>query len=70
LGAVETLIVWENLEVNRITLRNNSTSEEKVIYLTPEQERSDSHFRDAATGSELETIDKVCLIFESANMNQ
>src|SRR5690606_19053120 len=29
LGAVETLIVWENLEVNRYVVRNNSTNEEK-----------------------------------------
>merc|ERR1712137_1119291 len=30
LGAVETLIVWENLDINRYTLRNNVTGEEIV----------------------------------------
>lgn len=60
MGAVETLIVWENLEINRLTLRNNTTQEEKVLHLTAEQERNESHFRDPETGSELEVIDKVC----------
>lgn len=26
MGAVETLIVWENLEINRFILRNNTTN--------------------------------------------
>jgi peptide chain release factor subunit 1 len=67
LGAVETLIVWENLDVNRITLRNNTTREEKILHLTPEQERNDSHFRDPETGVELEVIDKIALVEWIAN---
>jgi peptide chain release factor subunit 1 len=59
LGAVETLIVWENLEINRVTVRNNTTQEEKVLHLTAEQERNESHFHDPETGVELEVIDKV-----------
>lgn len=54
LGAVETLIVWENLDADRITLRNNTTGEEQVLYLTAEQQRNDSYFHDASTGVELE----------------
>ncbi|KAG5192041.1 eukaryotic peptide chain release factor 1 [Tribonema minus] len=67
LGAVETLIVWENLDINRYTLRNNTTQEEKVLHLTPEQERNESHFRDGETGAELETIDKIALVEWIAN---
>lgn len=69
LGAVEVLIVWENLEVNRVTLRNNATGEEKVLHLTPEQERSESstHFHDPETGVELEVIDKIPLVEWIAN---
>jgi peptide chain release factor subunit 1 len=34
LGAVETLIVWENLDVSRITVRNNSSGETKILHLS------------------------------------
>jgi len=46
LGAVETLVVWENLETMRYTVRDNSTQEEKVLHLSKEQEHSDTHLRD------------------------
>ena len=58
LGAVEDLIVWDNLEVNRFVLRNQSTGEEKILHLTKEQESIDSYFRDSESGTELETIEK------------
>ncbi|CAM9114327.1 unnamed protein product [Chrysoparadoxa australica] len=67
LGAVETLIVWENLDVNRITLRNNSTQEEKVLQLNPDQERNEAHFHDPETGVELEVVEKVSLVEWIAN---
>ena len=46
---------------HRVTVRNNSTQEEKVLHLTNEQERNESaaHFHDSETGVELEVIDKV-----------
>eukprot|EP00735_Rhodelphis_limneticus_P001510 TRINITY_DN12141_c0_g1::TRINITY_DN12141_c0_g1_i1::g.26602::m.26602 TRINITY_DN12141_c0_g1::TRINITY_DN12141_c0_g1_i1::g.26602 ORF type:complete len:442 (-),score=139.62,sp/Q9VPH7/ERF1_DROME/75.00/0.0,eRF1_2/PF03464.10/1.4e-42,eRF1_3/PF03465.10/1.2e-35,eRF1_1/PF03463.10/6.4e-27 TRINITY_DN12141_c0_g1_i1:671-1996(-) len=62
LGAVETLIVWENLEVNRFELRNNASQETIFLNLTPEQEKDQAFFRDASTGGELETIEKVPLV--------
>jgi peptide chain release factor subunit 1 len=51
MSSVETIIVWENLSVNRLLVKNTSTGEERVLHLTPEQEQNDSHFRDAATGT-------------------
>jgi len=62
LGAVETLIVWERLDVDRITLRNNSTQEESIVYLSTEQQKNDSYFHDQATGTELETLKKEQLV--------
>ena len=50
MSSVDTIIVWENLSVNRLLVKNSSTGEERVLHLTPEQEQNDSHFRDAATG--------------------
>lgn len=47
LGSVETLICWENLDIQRYVLKNhaNSTST-TVLHLTPEQEKDKSHFTD------------------------
>lgn len=58
LGAVEDLIVWDNLDVNRYVLRNQTTQEETVVHLNPEQEGNDTYFRDTESGTELETVEK------------
>mmetsp|Transcript_65375 Transcript_65375/g.206581 ORF Transcript_65375/g.206581 Transcript_65375/m.206581 type:complete len:397 (+) Transcript_65375:727-1917(+) len=54
MGAVETLIVWENLEVDRYTLKNQVTGEEVIKNLTPEQAQDAKHFVDKETGVDLE----------------
>jgi len=46
LGAVEILICWENLDIQRYVLKNHSSAEERVLHLTPEQEKDKSHFTD------------------------
>lgn len=65
LGACETLIVWENYEVNRYVLLNPLTQKETVLCLTKAQETKRSHFvtRDD-TGAEvdLEVLDKMPLL--------
>ena len=67
LGAVEDLIIWDNLEINRLVLRNTNTGEEKAIHLTKEQESQESFFRDPVTGVELETIEKEPFVEWMAN---
>lgn len=67
MSAVEVLIVWENLAVNRLTVRNSSTGEETVLHLSPEQEQNDSHFHDATTGVQLEIIERMPLVEWLAN---
>mmetsp|Transcript_19937 Transcript_19937/g.41462 ORF Transcript_19937/g.41462 Transcript_19937/m.41462 type:complete len:466 (-) Transcript_19937:33-1430(-) len=62
LGAVENLIIWENLEDSRFVLRNSSTGEESVMILNKEQEKNDSYFHDAETGVELEVVEKESLV--------
>jgi len=62
MGAVENLIIWDNLEIERYQVRNVQTREESVLHLTKEQERDDKFFRDKITGVELETIDKMPLV--------
>lgn len=67
MSAVETLIVWENLQVNRLTVRNTSTGEEKVLHLNPDQEQNDAHYHDPVTGVELEVVDRLTLVEWLAN---
>lgn len=71
LGAVEDLIIYDNLDINRYQLRNTSTSDEKILYLTKEQESqpnsNDIYFRDTITNQELEIINKESLVEWFAN---
>ncbi|EIE18244.1 eukaryotic release factor 1 [Coccomyxa subellipsoidea C-169] len=67
MGAVETLIVWENLDVNRITLRNTVTGDENIVTLSKEQEANEAHYKDKETGAELEVIEKMPLLEWLAN---
>ena len=67
MGAVEDLIVWENLECNRYVLRNSSTGEERISHLTPEQEKNESFFHDPDTGVELEVTEKEPMVEWFAN---
>lgn len=47
LGSVETLICWENLDIQRYVLKNHANSTTTtVLHLTPEQEKDKSHFTD------------------------
>ncbi|KAL9189251.1 hypothetical protein ACHAXT_011741 [Thalassiosira profunda] len=67
LGAVEDLIVWENLEINRYVLRNASTGDERIVHLNPEQEKNESFFHDLETGVELEVAEKETMVEWLAN---
>ena len=44
LGAVETLVVWENLDIDRLTLRNHAAGEDKVLHLSKEQQAHEEYF--------------------------
>jgi len=53
LGAVETLIVWENLDITRFILRN-AAGEEIIAHVNKEQEKDREKFMDKSTGLEME----------------
>ena len=57
MGAVETLIVWENLDYTRFVLKD-SGGNEHVLMLTKEQEDDRSRFIDKATGTEMEQVEE------------
>jgi len=67
LGAVEDLIIWENLDTNRFVLRNSSTGDNTILHLNKEQESNDTHFHDPETGVELEVVEKEPLVEWFAN---
>merc|ERR1711978_487255 len=52
MGAVETLICWENRDIQRVTLKNHATGEEKILFLNSEQEKDKTHFMDQEPGGE------------------
>lgn len=52
MGAIEELIIWENLDTDRITLRNSSTGEDNVVHLSKEQQANENFFHDPETGVE------------------
>lgn len=62
MSAVDTIIVWDNLAINRLTVKNTSTGEESVLHLSPDQEKDDKHFHDKATGVQLEISERMPLV--------
>eukprot|EP00929_Paragymnodinium_shiwhaense_P096708 TRINITY_DN583_c0_g2_i1.p1 TRINITY_DN583_c0_g2~~TRINITY_DN583_c0_g2_i1.p1 ORF type:complete len:462 (-),score=120.07 TRINITY_DN583_c0_g2_i1:147-1466(-) len=58
MGAVETLIVWEELDIERIVLRNPHTDKEETHYLTPKELKNDKLYRDPESGVELDVSEK------------
>ncbi|CAG8540370.1 8870_t:CDS:10 [Diversispora eburnea] len=61
LGAVETLIVWENLDVTRYVLKNSGGAE-VIVHITKEQEKDRSLFLDKETNLEMEVVDRMPLL--------
>lgn len=57
MGAIELLIVWENLETKRMVVKNPSTGEEKVFLNSPSEQHDESTFKDPDTGVELDIIE-------------
>ncbi|KAJ3313443.1 translation termination factor eRF1 [Boothiomyces sp. JEL0838] len=62
LGAVEYLILYENLETNRYVLKNPQTGEETVKILDKKGEAEASNFVDPETGVALETVEQTTLL--------
>ncbi|KAL4432420.1 hypothetical protein ABPG77_001719 [Micractinium sp. CCAP 211/92] len=67
MGAVETLIVWENLDMQRYVFTNPTTGVQETKYLSKEQETESKHFKDPATNLDLEVTDKQPMLEWLAN---
>ncbi|XP_024006896.1 eukaryotic peptide chain release factor subunit 1-1 [Eutrema salsugineum] len=64
-GAVETLIVWENLDINRFVMKNSATGETVIKHLNKEQEGNTESFK--AGNSDLDVEEKMSLLEWLAN---
>jgi peptide chain release factor subunit 1 len=58
LGACETLIVYENLEITRWVLRPSDGSSDIILHTTKEQESNRELFMDKSTGQEMEVVEQ------------
>jgi len=67
LGAVEILICWENLDIMRYLLKIPGTEATKILHLTPEQQKDNSHFTDKESGTEMELVESQPLLEWLAN---
>eukprot|EP00092_Neocalanus_flemingeri_P029709 GFUD01032257.1.p1 GENE.GFUD01032257.1~~GFUD01032257.1.p1 ORF type:complete len:465 (+),score=109.95 GFUD01032257.1:83-1396(+) len=67
MGAVETLICWENLDIQRVSLKNHASGEEKTLFLNSEQEKDKTLFMDQETGVEMEMEENLPLLEWLAN---
>merc|ERR1719436_367927 len=62
IGAVDILIVWENLNITRFTVKNPATSEEDYLHLTKQQQSDDSCFKNSKTGVTYDIIKQIPLL--------
>merc|ERR1711939_313535 len=61
MGAVETLLCWEDLSTQRLVLLNPADQTEHVKILSPEEMENDSHYKDLE-GNVLELKEKKTLV--------
>jgi len=66
-GAVEELIVWENLTLNRYVLHNSVTEQKQVLILNDKQEKDSANFQDKSNNVELDIKEKQPLLEWLAN---
>jgi len=67
LSAIETLLVWENYDIYRITLQDTKKTFQKIVYLSKAQLTDRSYLMDEANEQEFEVIDTIPLIDWLAN---
>lgn len=60
-GAIDILLLYENLEINRYVIKNPVKGDTKVLLLNPNQEKDSKYFRDQEAGVDLEVVDQQSL---------
>ncbi|KAI3849280.1 hypothetical protein MKX03_001679 [Papaver bracteatum] len=62
IGAIKTLIVWENLDISRYVLKNSITGETSIHHFSKAEENDQSNFRDLTNNAELKMLNKQSLL--------
>jgi peptide chain release factor subunit 1 len=61
MGAIETLLLYENIEYMRLTLKNKETEKTNIIYVKEENLSDAKLYKDESTGAELEPVESVLI---------
>lgn len=61
MGAVSTLILWENIAYTRYDLKNPATGDTRIKFLSDEQLKDPKHMKDPESGVDLEVVDSMGL---------
>ena len=75
LGALETMLLFENIEVMRYEIRNPVKQETRVFLLNAQQEQDQKYFRDPETGADCEVVaseqlaDWLCVNYKRYGVN-
>nr|AAT39327.1 eukaryotic release factor 1 [Uroleptus sp. WJC-2003] len=56
MGALETLLMFEELDITRYVIKNPAKGETKTLYLNAVQQKDSKYFKDASTGLDLDVI--------------
>ena len=70
LGALETMMLFENIEIMRYEIKNPVTNVSKTYLLNAQQEQDPKYFKDPETGVDLEVVsseplaDWICLHYK------
>jgi peptide chain release factor subunit 1 len=62
MGAVETILAYEDCPIQRLVLFNSQTNTETVKILSPEEMEKPHHYKDTETGGDLETKETKSLV--------
>ena len=57
MSAVETVLLYDNIEHMRYVIRHPQKDEQKVLYLTKKQEEDPKYFKCPETGIDLEVVE-------------
>lgn len=60
-GAIETLLLYENMDMWRVVLKNKEDETTSIVFLTSDQLTDPKHYKDANTKAELETVESLQL---------
>lgn len=56
MGALETLILYEEIDYTRYCIKNPTKGDTKTFFLNSTQEKDSKYFKDSETGMDLEVV--------------